>query len=87
MLSSTRSSDLRLGVKVQSNWAIADSSRDIPQDDLAGDGYPGRALIGKPREEILTFLVKLQTGYHRRRLESGHGGKLRVRKGNNPTLG
>lgn len=87
MLSSTRSSDLRLGVKVQSNQAIADSSRDIPQDDLAGDWYSGRALIRKLREEILNFLVKLQTGYRRRRLESGCGGKLRIRKGNNPTLG
>ena len=86
MLSSICSSDLRVGVKVQSNWAIADSFRDIPQDGLAGDGWRGRALIRGLREEILNSLVKLRICHRRRRLESGHGGKLRVQKGNNPTL-
>jgi hypothetical protein len=33
------SGDLRIGVIVQSNSAIAGSPRNVPQDSLAGDGF------------------------------------------------
>ena len=44
----------------------------------------GRALTEKPGEEILHFSVKLRTYIRRRKLETGAGGKLQSRKGNNP---
>ena len=41
-----RSSDLGVGVKCQSSWAIAGSCRNRPKSSLCGVGYYGRVQIG-----------------------------------------
>lgn len=59
----------------------------MPQHDLTGGRLRGRALIEEAGGETLRSSVKLQIRNRRRRLESGLGGKLLVRKGDNPARG
>ena len=59
----------------------------MSQHDLTGGRRRSRALIGDPGRETARSLVKLQNRRRRRRSESGLGGKLPVRKGNNPARG
>jgi hypothetical protein len=59
----------------------------MSKHDLIGGSRRSRALIGESGEEILRSPVKLQNRRRLRRLESGLGGKLLVRKGDNPDRG
>ena len=59
----------------------------MSQHDPGGDSQRSRALIGGAGGEILHPPVKLQTRCRRRSRESGLGGKLLVREGDNPDRG
>jgi hypothetical protein len=69
-----RSGDLRIGVIVQSNSAIAGSPRNVSQDSVSGAGHGGRALIignGLERDHLI---VKLRILCLRRCWQSGLAG-------------
>lgn len=68
------SGDLRLGVIVQSNSAIASSLRNVSQDSLDGDCLRGRALITGIGLERDRLVVKLRICRRRRSRESGSTG-------------
>ena len=59
----------------------------MSQHDLIRDSQRSRALIGGAGRETARPLVKLQNRCRRRRSESGLGGKLPVREGDNPDRG
>ena len=59
----------------------------MSQHDLTGDRQWSRALIEGAVGEIPHPSVKLQNRRRRRCRESGLGGKLVLRKGNNPDRG
>lgn len=68
------SGDLRIGVIVQSNSAIAGSPRNAPQGSLAGGKWWGRALIIGRGLERAHLIVKPRIYHYLRRRESGSTG-------------